>query len=57
MKKAMDEVMGIGETEALDKAVELAKKSGNPSALVEALENKVKLLVSNFDALCNSATF
>lgn len=46
VKHAMDEVMGVGETEMLDRAIELARKSCSSSALVEALENKVKQLVS-----------
>lgn len=54
VKMAMEEIMGIGETEALDRSIELARKSGSPSALVEALENKVKLLVSTLSALNTS---
>ncbi|EKM59269.1 uncharacterized protein PHACADRAFT_249651 [Phanerochaete carnosa HHB-10118-sp] len=46
VKKSLDEVMGIGETEQAECAIELAKKSGDAGALMAALENKVKLLVS-----------
>ncbi|KIP12791.1 hypothetical protein PHLGIDRAFT_20816 [Phlebiopsis gigantea 11061_1 CR5-6] len=44
VKKTMDEVMGVGETEELNKAVDLARMSGNPAALIKALDHKVKLL-------------
>ncbi|THH29675.1 hypothetical protein EUX98_g4529 [Antrodiella citrinella] len=44
VKKTMDEVMGVGEAEELDKSVQLARQSGNSSTLIAALENKVKLL-------------
>ena len=47
VKKSMDEVMGVGEAEEVERAVELARKSGDASALVAALESKVKLLVSS----------
>jgi hypothetical protein len=47
VKNAIDEVMGVAGAEAMDNAIELARKSGNSSALVEALENKVKQLVSS----------
>lgn len=47
VKKSMDEIMGVGETEEVERAVELARKSGSASALIEALESKVKLLVSS----------
>ena len=46
VKNAMDKVMGVGEAEAMNKAIELARKLDNPATLVEALENKVKQLVS-----------
>lgn len=47
VKQAVEEVMGVDETEQLDRAVELARHSGNKDALVEALQNKVKMLVSD----------
>lgn len=46
VKKSLDEVMGVGETEAAERAIELARKSNDMGALVTALENKVKLLES-----------
>ena len=46
VRKTMDEVIGTGETEELNKAVDLARISGNSAALIEALDNKMKLLVS-----------
>ena len=45
-KRMMDEVMGVGDTEEVDRAVELARRSSDQAALVRALESKVKLLVS-----------
>lgn len=51
VKQTMDEIMGIGETEELDKAVELARRSGNMHALVDALQEKVKMLVSTLSPL------
>ncbi|TCD69222.1 hypothetical protein EIP91_008325 [Steccherinum ochraceum] len=46
VKQTMDEVMGVGEAEEIDKSIELARLSGSSSKLVTALENKVNLLVS-----------
>ena len=43
--QAVDEAVGVTEVEELDKAIDLARKSGNAAALIESLENKVKLLV------------
>ncbi|KAJ3003939.1 hypothetical protein NUW54_g5050 [Trametes sanguinea] len=43
-KRSMEAVMGVGDTEQADLAVELARRAGDPAALVRALENKVKLL-------------
>lgn len=51
VKKTMDEVMGVGETEELNKAVDLARMSGNPAALIKALDHKVKLLVSKITCI------
>lgn len=45
VKKTMDEVMGVGEAEEIDKSIELARLSGNPSMLITVLENKIQLLV------------
>ena len=44
-KKAMEEVMGLGEAEEVDASVELARRAGNSTALIKALESKVELLV------------
>ncbi|KAF9031812.1 hypothetical protein BDZ89DRAFT_1063696 [Hymenopellis radicata] len=44
VKAKMDEVMGIGDTDRMDLAILAAKKSGSKSALVSALEEKVKHL-------------
>ena len=46
-KQAMNEVMGVGDAEKVDLAVELARRGGDQAALVKALESKVKLLVSH----------
>ncbi|OSD04608.1 hypothetical protein PYCCODRAFT_1363875 [Trametes coccinea BRFM310] len=45
-KRSMEAVMGVSDTEQADLAVELARRAGDPAALVRALENKVKLLES-----------
>ncbi|KAL1946468.1 hypothetical protein VTO73DRAFT_14572 [Trametes versicolor] len=45
-KRTMEEVMGVSETEQADLAVELARRKGDPAALIRALENKVQLLES-----------
>ncbi|CDO73777.1 hypothetical protein BN946_scf185015.g105 [Trametes cinnabarina] len=45
-KRTMEEVMGVSDTEQADLVVELARRAGDPVALVRALENKVKLLES-----------
>ncbi|EPQ59171.1 hypothetical protein GLOTRDRAFT_103219 [Gloeophyllum trabeum ATCC 11539] len=46
LKAEMEEVMGVGETDLMDLAITLARKKGDASALVVALENKVKQLES-----------
>ncbi|KAK0444420.1 hypothetical protein EV421DRAFT_1800960 [Armillaria borealis] len=46
VKAKMDEVMGVGEADRMDRAVLSAKQSGNRPALIKALEEKVKYLVS-----------
>lgn len=45
VKKAMEEVMGVAEAEELEASIKLARRSRNPTALIKALEDKVKLLV------------
>ena len=45
VKAKMDEVMGVGEADRMDRAVLSAKRSGNRPALIKALEEKVKYLV------------
>lgn len=40
--------MGVGDADKMDIAVNVARKQGNTSALIHALENKVKQLVSPF---------
>ena len=37
--------MGLGEAEEVDASVELARRAGNSTALIKALESKVELLV------------
>lgn len=46
VKRAMDEVMGVGEAEEVEQAIERARKQNDQVALIQALENKVNLLVS-----------
>lgn len=48
VKAKMEEVMGVGDADRMDIAVNAARRQGNPSALIQALENKVKQLVSLF---------
>lgn len=45
VKQTMDEVMGVAETEELDRAIERARTSGTTRALVEALEKKLSVVV------------
>ncbi|KAI1796156.1 hypothetical protein LXA43DRAFT_970062 [Ganoderma leucocontextum] len=45
-KRVMDEVMGVGDAEKVDLAVDLARRGGDQAALVKALESKIKLLES-----------
>lgn len=56
VKETMDQIMGVGEAEEAHRAVDLARKSGNSAALVEALDNKIRLLVSRYDSLYESIT-
>lgn len=46
LKQTMDEVMGVGEAEEVEKAIEKARRDRNDAALIKALENKVQLVVS-----------
>lgn len=46
VRAKMNEVMGVGETERLDSEIEIAQNKGDVGALVNALESKIKLLVS-----------
>ena len=46
VKQTMDEVMGLGDSDQADLAIELARRAGDQAALVRALESKVQLLVS-----------
>ncbi|KAK0491387.1 hypothetical protein IW261DRAFT_85915 [Armillaria novae-zelandiae] len=44
VKAKMDEVMGVGEADRMDRAILSAKQSGSRPALIKALEEKVKYL-------------
>lgn len=46
VKAKMEEVMGVADTEKMDLAILGARKRGDKSSLITALENKVKQLVS-----------
>jgi hypothetical protein len=46
VKEKMEEVMGVADTEKMDLAILGARKLGDKSSLITALENKVKQLVS-----------
>ena len=46
VKAKMEEVMGVGDAEKMDLAILGARKRGDKSSLITALENKVKQLVS-----------
>lgn len=48
IKAEMEEVMGIGEADRMDDAIKAARKKGNSHQLTQALEDKIKLLVSAF---------
>ena len=55
LKDRMDEVMGVGEADKMDLAILAARRKGNSSALIAALENKIKQLVCfPYSALLNS---
>lgn len=46
LEQAMDEVIGIGEAEEVERAIEKARRHKNNAALIKALENKLRLVVS-----------
>ncbi|KAF8351677.1 hypothetical protein F5887DRAFT_874787, partial [Amanita rubescens] len=46
VRAKMNEVMGVGDTERLDSAIEAARNKGDVAALTNALESKIKLLES-----------
>ncbi|OBZ70041.1 hypothetical protein A0H81_09845 [Grifola frondosa] len=46
VKRTMEEVMGVGDAEKVELAVEKARKAGDQTALIRALESKVNLLES-----------
>lgn len=46
VKAKMEEVMGLGDADRMDIAINSARRQGNRTALISALENKVKQLVS-----------
>ncbi|KAH9850811.1 hypothetical protein C2E23DRAFT_834233 [Lenzites betulinus] len=45
-KRTMERVMGVGETEQADLAVELARRKGDSAAVIRALQDKISLLES-----------
>ncbi len=47
IKAEMEEVMGVGEADRMDEAIKSARKRGNSLQVIQALENKIKLLVRN----------
>jgi hypothetical protein len=53
VKVKMEEVMGVGDADKMDLAVNSARKHGNSSALILALENKIKQLVSLSPSSCS----
>ncbi|KAJ8086940.1 hypothetical protein PM082_005765 [Marasmius tenuissimus] len=46
LKARMDEIMGLGEADKMDLAILAARRKGNSSALIAALENKITQLES-----------
>lgn len=46
VRAKMNEIMGVGDTERLDSEIEAARNKGDVGALTNALESKIKLLVS-----------
>lgn len=46
LKAKMEEVMGVGDADRVERAVVIARKHGSESALIAALDSKVKHLVS-----------
>ena len=55
LKQTMDEVMGVGEAEEVEKAIEKARRDMNDAALIKALESKVQLVVSMLFRLYHSS--
>ena len=47
VRAKMEEVMGVGDSDKMDLAVSSARRHGNLSELIHALENKIKQLVSS----------
>lgn len=47
VERMMDKVMGVGETEQAEIAVENARRGGDMGALVRALESQINLMVSD----------
>ncbi|KAL0059857.1 hypothetical protein AAF712_013339 [Marasmius tenuissimus] len=45
LKARMDEIMGLGEADKMDLAILAARRKGNSSALIAALQNKITQLV------------
>ena len=48
IKAEVEEVMGVGEADRMDDAITAARRSGQANQLVTALENKIRMLVSQF---------
>ncbi|CCL98583.1 uncharacterized protein FIBRA_00584 [Fibroporia radiculosa] len=48
VKRTMDEVMGVGETEEVERTVQKARRYGDKAALIDALEAKISLLSPPF---------
>lgn len=51
VKAKMEEVMGVGEADRVDAAVLAARRVGSKASLINALEEKIKLLVSALSPL------
>lgn len=45
VKAKMEEVMGVGDADKMDLAVNSARRDGNSAMLIQALEDKIKQLV------------
>lgn len=53
VKAAMEQVMGVGDADKIEIAVARARQQSDPEALIQALEGKVKQLVSSL-FMCHS---